>query len=93
MGKNSLMWETDRGGILTVRELARLRGFPDDFIFFNPIIDQYERVSNSFPPPIAKMVAETILRIVRKYQTVPVEKDRDLRAPKRPRVELEGTSL
>lgn len=46
-----------RGDILTVRELARIQGFPDTFIFLGSYAQQYADVLHAFPLPIARMVA------------------------------------
>lgn len=48
---------TERGDLLTVRELARLQGFPDDFVFYGSKERQYEQVLEAFPPPVAKAIA------------------------------------
>ncbi|KAL1983481.1 hypothetical protein VTN96DRAFT_10302 [Rasamsonia emersonii] len=47
----------ERGDLLTVRELARLQGFPDDFVFYGSKERQYEQVLEAFPPPVAKAIA------------------------------------
>lgn len=56
---------------LTPREYMRLHGFPDDYILKGPIrsrsgrvrnLDQHRQVANSVPPPVAKRLAEAILR-------------------------------
>ena len=55
---------------LTPREYMRIHGYPDDYILCGPIrgrsgtakdLDQYRQISNSVPPPLAKVVAEKIL--------------------------------
>jgi hypothetical protein len=47
-----------------VRELARIQGFPDDFVFYGPEKLQYESVCRAVPPVIAKKVAQTIRRAI-----------------------------
>lgn len=48
--------------LLTVREQARLMGFPDDHIFLGGRDDQYNQVGEAVPPPLAKSIAEEIKR-------------------------------
>lgn len=43
---------------LTVRMVARLQGFPDDWQFSGGKTASYRQIGNAFPPPFAKAVAE-----------------------------------
>jgi DNA (cytosine-5)-methyltransferase 1 len=45
---------------LTVRMVARLQGFPDDWQFFGRKTTSYRQVGNAFPPPVAKAVASNL---------------------------------
>ncbi len=45
---------------LTVRMVARLQGFPDDWSFQGGKTAQYRQVGNAFPPPVATAVARQI---------------------------------
>lgn len=45
---------------LTVRMVARLQGFPDDWEFVGAKTKAYKQVGNAFPPPFACAVAEKI---------------------------------
>ena len=45
---------------LTVRMVARLQGFPDDWQFSGGKTQAYRQVGNAFPPPFAKAVAERV---------------------------------
>ncbi|MGI9065494.1 MAG: DNA cytosine methyltransferase [Pyrinomonadaceae bacterium] len=45
---------------LTVRMVARLQGFPDEWEFFGRKTQAYRQVGNAFPPPFAKAIAERI---------------------------------
>lgn len=45
---------------LTVRMVARLQGFPDDWSFAGRKTNAYRQVGNAFPPPVAEAVAKNI---------------------------------
>lgn len=45
---------------LTVRMVARLQGFPDDWKFQGGKTVSYRQVGNAFPPPVARAVADNI---------------------------------
>ena len=50
--------------LLTVREQARLMGFPDYHVFLGGRNTQYDQVGEAVPPPLAKAIAEELLRIL-----------------------------
>ena len=45
---------------LTVRMVARIQGFPDDWQFFGGKTAAYRQVGNAFPPPFARAVATSL---------------------------------
>jgi DNA (cytosine-5)-methyltransferase 1 len=45
---------------LTVREHARLMGFPDDHVFAGGRGQQYDQVGEAVPPPLARAVAREV---------------------------------
>lgn len=45
---------------LTIRMVARIQGFPDDWEFFGSKTAAYRQVGNAFPPPVAAAVATGI---------------------------------
>ncbi len=47
---------------LTVRMVARLQGFPDDWCFAGSKTAAYRQVGNAFPPPVAKQIALQVRR-------------------------------
>ena len=58
---------------LTPREYMRIHGYPDDYILEGPIrgrsgrvsnLDQYRQIANSVPPPIAKLLADEIMKVL-----------------------------
>lgn len=49
---------------LTVGMVARLQGFPDDWIFTGKKTPAYRQVGNAFPPPVAQAVAHQIRKTI-----------------------------
>jgi len=45
---------------LTVRMVARLQGFPDDWEFSGRKTAAYRQVGNAFPPPVARALGDSI---------------------------------
>ena len=45
---------------LTVRMVAKLQGFPDDWQFYGRKTTAYRQVGNAFPPPVARAVANNL---------------------------------
>lgn len=52
--------EQDR--TITIREAARLQGFPDSFVFHGPRTSQYDQVGNAVPTQLAEAIASEIRR-------------------------------
>jgi len=48
---------------LTVRELAKLQSYPDDFVFMGTKISQQQQVGNSVPPKMAEAIASIIINM------------------------------
>jgi DNA (cytosine-5)-methyltransferase 1 len=59
---------------LTVQMVARLQGFPDNWLFSGRKTSAYRQVGNAFPPPVARVVAAQIRLALGTRTTVPVGK-------------------
>ncbi len=61
-GKDKYVFTGNYYRRLSIREAARIQGFPDSFIFvYKNLADGYKLVGNAVPPPVAKAVAESII--------------------------------
>jgi DNA (cytosine-5)-methyltransferase 1 len=56
---------------LTLREGARLQGFPDSFRFYGNRGDVRLQIGNAVPPPLAKAVGEAVARVLANDARVP----------------------
>jgi DNA (cytosine-5)-methyltransferase 1 len=45
---------------LTIAELRRICGFPDDFVLTGTYAEQWARLGNAVPPPMMRAVAEAL---------------------------------
>jgi DNA (cytosine-5)-methyltransferase 1 len=57
---------------LTVEMVARIQGFPPDWIFTGGKTNRYRQVGNAFPPPVAEAIGKQIKKAFKLY-TVFVE--------------------
>ena len=56
---NYFLHPTEHRGF-TVREAARIQGFPDDFVFDGSISKQFQMIGNAVPVPVAECIAIAI---------------------------------
>lgn len=56
---------------ITVREMARLHGFPDWFRFHETKWHGARQIGNAVPPPLARAIASEVLRAMGKRPTKP----------------------
>ncbi|MCK4245503.1 MAG: DNA cytosine methyltransferase, partial [Candidatus Omnitrophica bacterium] len=56
----------NRWGIrrLTIREYARIQGFPDSFKFPVPVTQAYKQLGNAVTVPVAKALAKQIIKVL-----------------------------
>ncbi|MCH7945463.1 MAG: DNA (cytosine-5-)-methyltransferase [Armatimonadetes bacterium] len=58
---------------LTVPMVARLQGFPDDWLFAGRKTKAYRQIGNAFPPPVARAVGTQLLECLGERQMVLME--------------------
>ncbi len=59
---------------ITVREMARLHGFPDWFRFHSTKWHGARQIGNSVPPPLARAVAQKVIEALRRKPTKPTRR-------------------
>lgn len=63
VGHNALPVHPDVPRAISVREAARLQGFPDSYILKGSRTSQSEQVANAVPPPLAKAIMQAINQV------------------------------
>ena len=59
--ENAGVWHPTKDRILSVREIARVQTFPDDFVFKGRTIkSKYQQIGNAVPPLMARQIAEQL---------------------------------
>ena len=49
--------------MLTVREMALLQGFPEDYEFVGPLTAQYNQLGDAVPPIVSAQIAAHIAQL------------------------------
>jgi DNA (cytosine-5)-methyltransferase 1 len=59
--ENAGVWHPTKDRIFSVREIARIQTFPDDFVFHGRTIkSKYQQIGNAVPPLIARQIGEQL---------------------------------
>ena len=59
-GEHILLRDDGTYRYLTVRECARLQGFPDDYRFIGPRSEAMRQIGNAVPVPLARLMAAAV---------------------------------
>jgi DNA (cytosine-5)-methyltransferase 1 len=58
-------WDSDQARTISVREAARLQGFPDGFVFVGTMNPAFRQIGNAVPPLMAAAIADVMLADLR----------------------------
>jgi DNA (cytosine-5)-methyltransferase 1 len=64
--RKAVLIHPSQNRLLSVREAARLQGFPDKYRFFGGVSSQYQQVADAVPPPMAKAIAKKLFQVLQK---------------------------
>jgi DNA (cytosine-5)-methyltransferase 1 len=58
-------WDSEQARTISVREAARLQGFPDGFVFEGTMNPAFRQIGNAVPPLMAAAIADVMLETLR----------------------------
>jgi DNA (cytosine-5)-methyltransferase 1 len=58
-------WDSDQARTISVREAARLQGFPDGFVFEGTMNPAFRQIGNAVAPLMAAAIAEVMMETLR----------------------------
>ncbi|XP_064486313.1 DNA (cytosine-5)-methyltransferase PliMCI-like [Ornithodoros turicata] len=64
MSKRGPVLHPEENRVLTVRECARIQGYPDDFVFEGSILEQYQQVASCVPPLVAQAIGAQFKKVM-----------------------------
>jgi len=74
--ENAGVWHPTKKRILSVREIARIQTFPDDFVFYGRTIkSKYSQIGNAVSPLMAKQVAEQLKHYLNGSRVVDLKRE------------------
>ncbi len=65
-GENMLAGRSGQVRYFTVREMARLQGFPDDFVFQGSWKAATRQLGNAVPTTVGELMARAVAKIIRR---------------------------
>lgn len=75
--ENAGVWHPTKDRIYSVREIARIQTFPDDFVFKGRTIkSKYQQIGNAVPPLMAKQVAEQLKHYIHQTEVSTLSRDK-----------------
>jgi len=75
--ENAGVWHPTKDRIFSVREIARVQTFPDNFVFKGRTVkSKYQQIGNAVPPLMAKQVAEQLKHYIEKTKISTLKREK-----------------
>ncbi|KAK8763695.1 hypothetical protein V5799_033698 [Amblyomma americanum] len=69
LSKQGPVIHPDKDRVISVRECARIQGYPDDYKFVGPLPEQYKMIAVSVPPLLAQALGREMAKVLQKEIT------------------------
>ena len=75
--ENAGVWHPTKDRIFSVREIARIQTFPDDFKFLGKSVkSKYQQIGNAVPPRMGYLVAEQLKHYLKKTEVSELKREK-----------------